>query len=81
MFFPRKISVAHNCIVTATNDCDDPTPANILDSLITQAMKVTPCHHEKTTSSSSGFYNHFRLLLPHFLTIVVAALTAAQILL
>lgn len=33
----------HVCIVQETTKCSDPTPANILDALIIQILKVTPC--------------------------------------
>ena len=83
--YSRKVEAAHYCIVSATTKCDDPTPSNILDSLITQALKKTPCHESiklPHSSSSSGFYMYqLRSFLPHFLSVMVAGLTAAQILL
>ncbi|RXG73358.1 27 kDa hemolymph glycoprotein [Armadillidium vulgare] len=79
----KKISEAHKCVTTITSECEDPTPSNILDSLITQALKVTPCAQTTTyaLNASSGFYSNFCALLPHFLTLVLAGLTAAHILL
>ena len=38
-----KLNAIHTCIVQETTKCSDPTPANILDALITQMLKVTPC--------------------------------------
>lgn len=66
----------HGCVVKYTEKCDDPTPSNILDSLITQMLKVTPCL--QTSSAPSTGILH---LLPHLLTLMAAALMAANILL
>ncbi|KAG0712806.1 hemolymph glycoprotein [Chionoecetes opilio] len=74
----KKLDVLHECVVEYTSRCDDETPANILGSLITQMLKVTPCSQ---TSSASTLLSHTRYLLPHLLTLLAAALTAANILL
>ncbi|KAF2361050.1 Protein of unknown function DUF1397, partial [Trinorchestia longiramus] len=39
----EKLNAMHECIVQETTKCSDPTPANILDALIVQMLKVTPC--------------------------------------
>lgn len=31
------------CVVTALEGCEDPTPANLLDSIFNYIKKVTPC--------------------------------------
>lgn len=56
-----KINSMHQCVVQETTKCSDPTPANILDALITQMLKVTPCWNintkkaqQQSSSSSSG---------------------------
>lgn len=66
----------HGCVVKYTEMCDDPTPSNILDSLITQMLKVTPCL-QTSSAPSTGVL----LLLPHLLILMAAALMAANILL
>ncbi|KAK4316051.1 hypothetical protein Pmani_012756 [Petrolisthes manimaculis] len=72
----KKLNAMHGCVVKYTELCDDPTPSNILDSLITQMLKVTPCW--QTSSASPAGVLHF---LPHLLTLMTAALMAANILL
>uniref|UniRef100_A0A0P4W5V1 Uncharacterized protein n=1 Tax=Scylla olivacea TaxID=85551 RepID=A0A0P4W5V1_SCYOL len=67
-----------DCVVKHTSKCDDETPANILGSLISQMLKVTPCSQ---TNSASTLLSHTQHLLPHLLTLLAAALTAANILL
>ncbi|XP_064084954.1 27 kDa hemolymph glycoprotein-like [Macrobrachium nipponense] len=67
----KKVNTMHQCIVTWTEKCEDSTPSNILDSLIVQILKVTPC---KQTSGATT-------LLPWMLMLLGAALTAANILL
>lgn len=74
----KKLNEAKECVVKYTSKCDDETPANILGSLITQMLKVTPCSQ---ASSASALLSHTQYLLPHLLTLVAAALTAANILL
>lgn len=44
----RKINSMHQCVVQETTKCPDPTPANILDALITEMLKVTPCWNINT---------------------------------
>ncbi|KAB7500106.1 hypothetical protein Anas_04850 [Armadillidium nasatum] len=44
----RKFLEAHKCVTTITSECEDPTPSNILDSLITQAPKSQhPAHRRR----------------------------------
>lgn len=74
----KKANVIHQCIVEYTEKCEDPTPSNILNSLIEQVLKVTPCWQ---TSSAPTLLSYNSYLLPHLLTLVAAALTAANILL
>lgn len=73
----EKVNAMHGCVVKYTELCDDPTPSNILDSLITQVLKVTPCF-QKSGAPPAGLLHH---LLPHLLILLAAALTAANILL
>ncbi|XP_045600946.1 27 kDa glycoprotein [Procambarus clarkii] len=74
----KKVNAMHQCVVKYTEQCEDPTPSNILDSLIMQILKVTPCWQ---TSSAPTFMSPTQYLLPHLLTLLAAALTAANILL
>ena len=74
----RKVNAMHQCVVEWTEKCEDSTPANILDSLITQMLKVTPC---KQTSGATTLFASAHDLLPRMLTLFAAALTAANILL
>lgn len=74
----KNLHTIQECVVTYTSKCDDETPANILGSLITQMLKVTPCSQ---ANSASTLLSHTQHLLPHLLTLLAAALTAANILL
>ncbi|KAK7075560.1 hypothetical protein SK128_027793 [Halocaridina rubra] len=74
----KKVTAMHHCVVEWTEKCDDSTPANILDSLITQVLKVTPC---KEVPVTPGPLSAARDLVPCMLTLFGAALTAANILL
>ena len=80
------MSKIHGCIVKATVKCKDPTPANVLDSLFIQMRSVTPCPYEESESVLNATGNapssfHLSHFLPHILTLLSAALTAANILL
>lgn len=74
----RKLNAMHQCVVKHTEKCEDPTPANILDSLIIQVLKVTPCWQ---TSGAETVASQSQYLLSDTLTLMAAALTAANILL
>ncbi|XP_011501440.1 PREDICTED: 27 kDa hemolymph protein-like [Ceratosolen solmsi marchali] len=39
----RNMDKLQTCVVTALEGCDDPTPANLLDSIFNYIKKVTPC--------------------------------------
>lgn len=52
-----KLLAIHDCIIQETSQCEDPTPANILDSLLTQMIKVTPCHNFREVVRSSASHN------------------------
>ncbi|KAK8725502.1 hypothetical protein OTU49_017486, partial [Cherax quadricarinatus] len=73
----KKMNDMHQCVVKYTEKCNDPTPSNILDSLITQVLKVTPCWQ----TSSAPTLSSTQYLLSPMLTLLAAALTAANILL
>lgn len=74
----KKLDAMQQCVVEHTSKCDDETPSNILGSLISEMLRVTPCSQ---TSSASTLLSHTQHLLPHLLTLLAAALTAANILL
>ncbi|XP_068226840.1 27 kDa glycoprotein-like isoform X2 [Palaemon carinicauda] len=74
----KKVNTMHQCIVEWTEKCEDSTPSNILDSLIVQILKVTPC---RQTSGATTLFASAHELLPRMLTLFAAALTAANILL
>ncbi|XP_042217752.1 27 kDa glycoprotein-like [Homarus americanus] len=76
----KKVNSMHHCVVKNTMKCSDPTPSNILDSLITQVLKVTPCWQTSSAYQGTGM-SPTQYLLPHVLTLLAAALTAANILL
>ncbi|XP_042857311.1 27 kDa glycoprotein-like [Penaeus japonicus] len=74
----KKLNAMHQCVVKHTEKCEDPTPANILDSLIIQVLKVTPCWQ---TSGAETVASQSQYILSDTLTLIAAALTAANILL
>ncbi|KAG8247845.1 hypothetical protein J6590_053226 [Homalodisca vitripennis] len=42
------------CIVGHLEKCTDPTPANIVNSLMSYVRKVTPCHQYERSTSRAG---------------------------
>ncbi|MPC12136.1 27 kDa hemolymph glycoprotein-like [Portunus trituberculatus] len=74
----KNLQGVQECVVKHTSKCDDETPANILGSLMTQMLKVTPCSQ---ANGASTLLSHTQHLLPHLLTLLAAALTAANLLL
>ncbi|XP_018006859.1 uncharacterized protein LOC108664703 [Hyalella azteca] len=50
----EKLNAMHSCVVQEAEKCSDPTPANILDALIVQMLKVTPCWGFRAAEQSAA---------------------------
>ncbi|XP_046678294.1 27 kDa hemolymph protein-like isoform X1 [Homalodisca vitripennis] len=48
------VTKAQQCIVGHLEKCTDPTPANIVNSLMSYVRKVTPCHQYERSTSRAG---------------------------
>ncbi|XP_071547184.1 27 kDa hemolymph glycoprotein-like isoform X2 [Panulirus ornatus] len=66
-----------HCVVEYTGKCNDSTPSDILDSLHKHILKMTPCW-QGNSAPTQLFHSSY--LLVHLLTLVTAALFAANIL-
>ncbi|XP_076029758.1 27 kDa glycoprotein-like isoform X2 [Oratosquilla oratoria] len=72
----KKVNIMRDCIVQQTSKCKNSTPQNILDSLIMQMLKATPCWQSNSATNISALS-----LLPIILTLLAAVLTAFNIIL
>ncbi|XP_015521684.1 27 kDa hemolymph protein-like isoform X1 [Neodiprion pinetum] len=50
----RDIEKFQNCTVRVLEECKDPTPANVFDSLVNFAMRSTPCNPAPVSNSLNG---------------------------
>ncbi|XP_046742036.1 27 kDa hemolymph protein-like [Diprion similis] len=50
----RDVEKFQNCTVKVLEECADPTPANVFDSLVNFAKRSTPCNPTPVSSSLNG---------------------------
>lgn len=78
----KNVLAFQKCVVKNTENCTDDTPSNILESLLTQMIKVTPCWEIFEEANLTGLSpGPPHTMMSHVLTLLTAALMAANIIL
>merc|ERR1711874_214367 len=69
----KNVLAFQTCIVKNTENCTDDTPSNILESLLTQMIKVTPCWQTSQEASLTGLSpGPPHTMMSHALTLLTA---------